>query len=36
MPVYNRFGREALATNADAYSKEFETFQEQIHISLSD
>jgi hypothetical protein len=34
-PVYNRFGLEVLATNADAYSREFETFQEPIHVSSS-
>jgi hypothetical protein len=34
-PVYNLFGREALATNVDAYSKEFETSQDLIHVSLS-
>jgi hypothetical protein len=34
-PVYNPFGNEALATNADAYSKAFETFLEPTHVSLS-
>jgi hypothetical protein len=33
IPVSNRFGLEALAMNADACSKEFETFQEPIHVS---
>jgi hypothetical protein len=32
-PDYNHFGREDLATNADASSKEFETFQGPIHVS---
>jgi hypothetical protein len=31
-PVYNHFGHEDLATNADASSKAFETFQEPIHF----
>jgi hypothetical protein len=35
VPISNRFGLEVLATNADAYSKEFETFQEPIHVSSS-
>jgi hypothetical protein len=34
-PVDNHFGREALATNADAYSKAFGTFLEPTHVSLS-
>jgi hypothetical protein len=34
-PVYNHFGREDLAKNAAASSKEFETFQEPIHVSSS-
>jgi hypothetical protein len=32
-PAYDHFGREVLATNADASSKEFETFPEPIHVS---
>jgi hypothetical protein len=32
-PVYDRFGREVLAKNADTSSNEFETFQEPIHVS---
>jgi hypothetical protein len=34
-PVYNHFGPDVLATNADAYSKDFETSQEPIHVSSS-
>jgi hypothetical protein len=35
VPIYNHFGRDDLVTNADASSKEFETFQEPIHVSSS-
>jgi hypothetical protein len=34
-PVSNHFGPKVLATNADACSKEFKTFQEPIHVSSS-
>jgi hypothetical protein len=34
-PVYNHFGKEALATNVDAFSKAFGTFLEPTHVSLS-
>jgi hypothetical protein len=35
-PDYNHFGREDLATNADASSKAFGTFLAPTHVSLSD
>jgi hypothetical protein len=35
IPISNRFGLEVLATNADTYSKEFETSQELTHVSFS-
>jgi hypothetical protein len=34
-PDYNHFGHEALATNADAYSKAFGTFLAPTHVSSS-
>jgi hypothetical protein len=35
IPIANHFGPEVLATNADACSRAFETFQEPTHVSSS-